>query len=120
MTVLSVLFGHAATIKPRVYTYYISTALFSIFELKMLREGFKMFSNEGQDELEEVQSDLRQKDDENKKNKKDATPVTEKVKINLRLLKVWQVVAGKARVIHPERRTLSSSSAFPAGLTRQT
>lgn len=30
----------------------------------MLREGFKMSSNEGQDELEEVQADLRRKDDE--------------------------------------------------------
>jgi len=30
----------------------------------MLREGFKMSPNEGQDELEEVQADLRRKDDE--------------------------------------------------------
>lgn len=62
--VYTVLFGHAATIIPRAYTYYISTALFAVFGLKMLREGFKMSSNEGQDELEEVQADLRRKDDE--------------------------------------------------------
>lgn len=30
----------------------------------MLREGFKMSPNEGQDELEEVQANLRRKDDE--------------------------------------------------------
>ncbi|XP_025424193.1 transmembrane protein 165 isoform X1 [Sipha flava] len=78
MTVLSVLFGYAATIIPREYTYYISTALFAVFGLKMLREGFKMSPNEGQDELEEVQANLRRKDDENKKNKKDLSPVTEK------------------------------------------
>jgi len=35
-----------------------------VFGLKMLREGFKMSPNEGQDELEEVQADLRRKDDE--------------------------------------------------------
>ncbi|XP_050434710.1 transmembrane protein 165 isoform X2 [Adelges cooleyi] len=64
MTVLSVLFGYAATIIPRAYTYYISTALFAIFGLKMLREGFKMSANEGQDELEEVQADIRRKETE--------------------------------------------------------
>ncbi|VVC33768.1 Hypothetical protein CINCED_3A007286 [Cinara cedri] len=64
MTVLSVLFGYAATVIPRAYTYYISTALFAAFGLKMLREGFKMSPNEGQDELEEVQANLRRKDDE--------------------------------------------------------
>ncbi|VVC33767.1 Hypothetical protein CINCED_3A007286 [Cinara cedri] len=77
MTVLSVLFGYAATVIPRAYTYYISTALFAAFGLKMLREGFKMSPNEGQDELEEVQANLRRKDDENKKNKKEESPVTE-------------------------------------------
>jgi putative Ca2+/H+ antiporter (TMEM165/GDT1 family) len=61
MTVLSVLFGYAATVIPRAYTYYISTALFAVFGLKMLRDGFKMSANEGQDELEEVQADLRKK-----------------------------------------------------------
>lgn len=59
-----VLFGYAATVIPRAYTYYISTALFAVFGLKMLREGFKMSPNEGQDELEEVQANLRRKDDE--------------------------------------------------------
>lgn len=60
----SVLFGYAATIIPRAYTYYISTALFAVFGIKMLREGFKMSPNEGQDELEEVQANLRRKEDE--------------------------------------------------------
>ncbi|KAL1129608.1 hypothetical protein AAG570_012553, partial [Ranatra chinensis] len=64
MTILSVVFGWAATIVPRVYTYYISTALFAIFGLKMLRDGFKMSPNEGQEEFDEVQSDLRKRDDE--------------------------------------------------------
>lgn len=64
MTVLSAVFGMAATIIPRVYTYYISTALFAIFGLKMLKEGYYMSPNEGQEEFEEVQSDLRRREDE--------------------------------------------------------
>ncbi|OXU28236.1 hypothetical protein TSAR_009647 [Trichomalopsis sarcophagae] len=64
MTVLSVIFGYAATIIPRAYTYYISTALFALFGLKMLRDGYYMSPNEGQEELEEVQSDLRKREDE--------------------------------------------------------
>lgn len=54
----------AATIVPRIYTYYISTALFAIFGLKMLKEGYYMSPNEGQEELEEVQLDIRKREDE--------------------------------------------------------
>lgn len=64
MTVLSAVFGMAATIIPRIYTFYISTALFAIFGLKMLREGYYMSPNEGQEEMEEVQLDLRKREDE--------------------------------------------------------
>lgn len=64
MTVLSVVFGMAATIIPRVYTFYISTALFALFGLKMLKDGYYMSATEAAEELEEVQSDLRKRDDE--------------------------------------------------------
>jgi Ca2+/H+ antiporter, TMEM165/GDT1 family len=57
-------FGYAVTIIPRVYTYYISTALFALFGLKMLKEGYNMSPNEGQEEFEEVQLDLRKREDE--------------------------------------------------------
>lgn len=67
MTILSVVFGWAATIIPRAYTYYISTALFAIFGLKMLKEGYYMSANEAQEEFEEVQSDLRKREDEYEK-----------------------------------------------------
>ncbi|XP_055848007.1 uncharacterized protein LOC129913402 isoform X1 [Episyrphus balteatus] len=67
MTVLSAVFGMAATIIPRVYTYYISTALFAIFGLKMLKEGYYMKATDAQEELEEVQSDLRKREDELKR-----------------------------------------------------
>ncbi|CAK9821658.1 Transmembrane protein 165 [Anthophora retusa] len=62
MTILSVIFGYAATIIPRVYTHYISIALFTLFGLKMLRDGYKMSAAEAQEEIEEVQSDLRKKE----------------------------------------------------------
>ncbi|CAL8346890.1 unnamed protein product [Gadus morhua 'NCC'] len=64
MTCLSVLFGYATTVIPRIYTYYVSTALFAIFGIRMLREGLKMSPDEGQEELEEVQAEIKKKDEE--------------------------------------------------------
>ena len=64
MTVLSVFLGYATTVIPRKYTFYISTALFAIFGLKMLKEGYDMDADEGQEELEEVQAELKKKDAE--------------------------------------------------------
>ena len=61
---ISALFGLAAIIIPRPITYGISTLLFAIFGFKMLYEGYYMSPNEGQEEFEEVQSDLRKKEDE--------------------------------------------------------
>ena len=67
MTVLSVIFGYAATIIPRAYTYYISTLLFALFGLKMLRDGYYMSPTEGQDEFEVVKTDLKKREDEYEK-----------------------------------------------------
>ena len=58
------MFGYATTIIPRIYTYYVSTALFAIFGVRMLREGLKMSPDEGQEELEEVQAEIKKKDEE--------------------------------------------------------
>lgn len=74
MTVLSALFGWLANIIPRAYTFYISTALFAIFGLKMLKEGYNMSPAGAQEELEEVQSDLRKKDEEFEKESMLADP----------------------------------------------
>lgn len=60
----AVLFGYATTIIPRIYTYYVSTALFAIFGVRMLREGLRMSPDEGQEELEEVQAEIKKKDEE--------------------------------------------------------
>lgn len=64
MTILSACLGYATTVIPRKYTLYISTGLFVIFGLRMLKEGYEMDPNEGQDELEEVQAELKKKDAE--------------------------------------------------------
>lgn len=57
-------FGKLANFIPRVYTYYISTALFAIFGLKMIRDGYYMSATDAQEELEEVQADLKKREDE--------------------------------------------------------
>lgn len=64
MTVLSAVLGFATTVIPRKYTLYISTALFVVFGIKMLKEGYEMDPNEGQEELEEVQAELKKKEAE--------------------------------------------------------
>ncbi|KAG5275727.1 hypothetical protein AALO_G00123880 [Alosa alosa] len=69
MTCLSVLFGYATTVIPRIYTYYVSTALFAIFGVRMLREGLRMSPDEGQEELEEVQAEIKKKDEELQRSK---------------------------------------------------
>ena len=56
--------GFATTVIPRKYTLYVSTALFVFFGLKMLKEGYEMDPNEGQEELEEVQAELKKKEAE--------------------------------------------------------
>jgi len=63
MHVMASFFGYATTVIPRLYTYYISSALFAIFGLKMLHEGYHMSSTEGQEELEEVSEELRKREE---------------------------------------------------------
>lgn len=62
MTILSAVFGLAATFIPHIYTFYISTALFVFFGLKMLWEGYHMTAKDTKNELEEVQSDIRRRE----------------------------------------------------------
>ena len=65
MTLLSALGGTlVTTIIPRAYTYYLSAVLFFIFGVKMLKEGYDMSPDEGQEEYEEVQADLRRREEE--------------------------------------------------------
>ncbi|XP_034478137.1 transmembrane protein 165-like [Drosophila innubila] len=64
MTILSCLFGMAANFFPMIYTYYISTALFLIFGLLILNDGLKMKPTAAQENLEEVQSNVRKRETE--------------------------------------------------------
>ena len=61
---ISALLGYATTVIPHWFTYYVSTFLFAVFGLRMLREGWSMSPDEGQEELEEVQADLKRRDEE--------------------------------------------------------
>lgn len=82
MTILSAFLGFATTVIPRTYTHYISTALFFLFGLKMLKEAYSMSPDEGQEEYEEVQKTISKKDaeEENKMLPSDVeTAVTVKV-----------------------------------------
>jgi putative Ca2+/H+ antiporter (TMEM165/GDT1 family) len=46
-----------------VITYYISSGLFALFGVKMLYEGYHMSATEGQEEFEEVNEELRKKEE---------------------------------------------------------
>ncbi|KAK0417758.1 hypothetical protein QR680_013192 [Steinernema hermaphroditum] len=59
MTVLSACLGWVTQIIPRAVTYYISTALFALFGLKMLHDGYHMSPNEGQEEYDEAQAEVQ-------------------------------------------------------------
>ncbi|CAD5214890.1 unnamed protein product [Bursaphelenchus okinawaensis] len=62
MTVLSAYLGWITQLIPRKFTFYISTALFAFFGLKMLHEGYYMSPNEGQEGYEEAQAEVQKTD----------------------------------------------------------
>lgn len=74
MTAISVGFGMAATIIPRIYTFYISTALLAVSGAKMLYDAMKMSPMDAAKEFEEVQLDLKKRERELKRR----TSLTEK------------------------------------------
>lgn len=63
MHVMASFFGYATTIIPRAVTYYISSLLFAVFGLKMIYESYHMSADEGQEELEEVNEELRKREE---------------------------------------------------------
>ncbi|XP_067943959.1 putative divalent cation/proton antiporter TMEM165 [Watersipora subatra] len=64
MHIISAMFGTLATLIPRKFTLYLSSGLFALFGLKMLREGWKMSPDEGQEEYEETQAELKKYEDD--------------------------------------------------------
>jgi len=67
MHVMASFFGYATTVIPRVITFYLSSILFALFGLKMLHEGYHMSPNEGQEEYEEVNEELRKREEKESK-----------------------------------------------------
>lgn len=84
MTVLSALLGYATTVIPHWFTHYVSSALFAIFGLKMLKEAYGMSDNEGLQEYEEVQTELRKKEEEELQNTSSMEDVEAGVRIPYR------------------------------------
>lgn len=65
MTVLSAVFGMVfIQFIPPSITRWVSVGLFVVFGLKMLHEGWKMTSTDAAEEMEEVQADIRKREDE--------------------------------------------------------
>ncbi len=64
MSFKTVLAGWMMSIIPKAYTYYGSVILFLVFGLKMIYDGMRMSPNEGKEEYEEVQADLRKREEE--------------------------------------------------------
>jgi Ca2+/H+ antiporter, TMEM165/GDT1 family len=65
MTVLSAFLGTVFIqfIPPHI-TRWVSVLLFVFFGLKMLHEGYKMTATHAAEEMEEVQHDIRKREDE--------------------------------------------------------
>ena len=59
-----VLLGAAVSVIPKEYVHYGSMLLFAFFGVKMLYDGLRMSPLEGQEELEEVQSQLKKRDEQ--------------------------------------------------------
>lgn len=65
MTILSAVFGMVFIkfIPPNI-TRWVSVGLFVVFGLKMLHEGWNMSHADAAEEMEEVQADIRKREDE--------------------------------------------------------
>nr|KAJ3419604.1 hypothetical protein HK105_006751 [Polyrhizophydium stewartii] len=87
MTLLSALMGQVLpNLLSKQYTQILASALFIVFGLRLLREGWLMSGNEGQEELEEVTQELagsgqKEKDDDIEKNAAGADKPKDKEKL---------------------------------------
>lgn len=65
MTVLSAVFGMVFIhFIPPSLTRWVSVGLFVVFGLKMLHEGWNMTATGAAEEMEDVQAEIRQREDE--------------------------------------------------------
>ncbi|VDL98416.1 unnamed protein product [Schistocephalus solidus] len=58
MTVLSALLGYTTEILPRIYTFYLSGALFIIFGVKMLYDAYSLSPDDAKEEYQEVEQQI--------------------------------------------------------------
>ncbi|UYV75858.1 TMEM165 [Cordylochernes scorpioides] len=58
------LIGSVSKQIPQVYVYYISTALFAIFGIRMLKEAYQMSPEDGQEEYEEAHRTIIRRESE--------------------------------------------------------
>ena len=88
MHVMASFFGSATTIFPRIFTFYLSSFLFAVFGIKMIYESYHMSATEGQEEYEEVNEELRKREEKESRGdlesgnyRSEATAVSEMTKI---------------------------------------
>ncbi|OZC11547.1 hypothetical protein X798_01405 [Onchocerca flexuosa] len=62
MTLLSAGLGWFTQVMPRLLTYSISTALFALFGMKMLYDGFRMTPADGQENYAEAKTEIQKKE----------------------------------------------------------
>ncbi|KAM3723832.1 Transmembrane protein [Dirofilaria immitis] len=62
MTLLSAGLGWFTQVMPRLLTYSISTALFALFGLKMLYDGYRMTPADGQESYAEAKTEIQKKE----------------------------------------------------------
>ncbi|VDK65536.1 unnamed protein product [Onchocerca ochengi] len=62
MTLLSAGLGWFTQVMPRLLTYSISTALFALFGMKMLYDGYRMTPADGQENYAEAKTEIQKKE----------------------------------------------------------
>ncbi|RUP48392.1 hypothetical protein BC936DRAFT_144644 [Jimgerdemannia flammicorona] len=67
MSILSAFLGYAVpNLIPEIYTHYAAALLFFIFGIKMIADGLAMKGDEGAHEMEEVEEEIKEKEDKEK------------------------------------------------------
>ncbi|EFO25798.2 hypothetical protein LOAG_02681 [Loa loa] len=62
MTLLSAGLGWFTQVMPRLLTYSVSTALFALFGIKMLYDGYRMSPTDGQESYAEAKTEIQKKE----------------------------------------------------------
>ena len=71
---------------------YCNICFLALFGLKMLKEGFQMKWDEGMEELEEVQQELKQKDEERERATGDVESQIGPIRASTKIKRCFSVV----------------------------